>query len=283
MLGHGSGVHAPGVTNPQAALDASHHLNLAHGLGVQALRASTTSKVGIVVNIHQLWPASDSDQDRESWALADAVGNWIYLDPILKGKYDDLTLSATAKHTSWEVIADGDLDIISQPIDFVGLNYYCGQYVAGGGTPEEHTPWPGAEDVRFTMPNDHLTLMGWSVIPTGLTDVLVRVHERYPDIDLIVTENGAAMPDVVGEDGAIHDADRVAYVESHIGAVANALAQGVPVKGYYEWSLMDNFEWAMGYSKRFGLIRVDYNTQVLTWKDSAKWYQSFLATRTLGG
>ncbi|MDR0849530.1 MAG: beta-glucosidase [Propionibacteriaceae bacterium] len=282
MLGYGSGVHAPGVANPKAALDASHHLNLAHGLGVQALRASTTSPVGIVVNVHQLWPASDSEQDMDAWARADAVGNWMYLDPILKGRYDDLTLAATAKHSSWEVIADGDLDIISQPIDFVGLNYYSGQYVAGGGTSEGHTPWVGAEDARFILANDHLTDMGWAIIPRGLTDLLVRVHERYPDIDLIVSENGAAMVDVVSDDGAIHDADRIAYLEGHIGAVADALALGVPVKGYYEWSLLDNFEWALGCSKRFGIVRVDYDTQARTWKDSAKWYQSFLATRTLG-
>ena len=282
MLGHGSGEHAPGVRSPQAAVAAAHHLLLGHGLAVQALRAGGPSRVGIVFNTHQLTPASDSDADLEAWRRADATGNWLYSDPVLAGKYDEATIEALRPVTDWSFVQDDDLSLIHQPLDVVGINYYSPAVVRAGNQAQSGGPaWPGTDGVEWLPARQPVTEMGWTIDPTGLTGLLVRFHQRYPDVELVVSENGAAMPDVVGPDGGIHDQDRIDYLDGHIRAVDEARRQGVPVTGYYVWSMMDNFEWAHGYSKRFGLIRVDYDTCRRTWKDSARWYQQFLSTRTL--
>ncbi|MDR0284897.1 MAG: beta-glucosidase [Propionibacteriaceae bacterium] len=282
MLGYAAGVHAPGATSPRAGIRAAHHLGLAHGLGIHALRASTAAPLGLVYNIHQFYPASDSDDDLRAVAVADATGNWLYAEPVLKGRYDELTWEALGRHTDWEFVAGGDLETMSAPIEFVGLNYYSPSTLRRGRVPQAApTPWVGAEDVEWLPARPPVTEMGWTIEPQGLTDLLQRFHERYPGVELIVSENGAAMPDRPGDDGVVHDQDRIDYLASHIGAVAAARAAGVPVTGYFAWSLMDNFEWSFGYSKRFGLIRVDYDTCERTWKDSARWFQQFLATRTL--
>ena len=282
MVGYASGVHAPGLRSPGKAVAAAHHLNLAHGLGVQALRSRTTADVGVVLNVHQIYPASDSGEDQHAWEIAQATGNWLYCDPMLKGRYDDLTVEAMRPHTEWEFVHDGDLDLIHQELDYVGLNYYFPSTArAARSAPSGPTPWVGAENVEWVAPRPPLTEMGWPVVPQGLTDVLTGFHERYPDVDLIVSENGAAMPDRVLADGGVHDKDRIDYLDAHIRAVHDAMEKGVPVKGYYVWSLMDNFEWQHGFTKRFGVFRVDYDTCDRTWKDSARWYQRFLSTRTL--
>ena len=282
MLGHASGVHAPGLRSPKAAVTAAHHLNLAHGLAVQALRAGTGARVGVVLNIHQLYPASDSAADEQACRTAQATANWLYTEPMLAGGYHEATIEALRPVTDFEFCHDGDEGTIAQTLDFVGLNYYFPEEVRAGRTTQpQPPPWVGAETVEFLPPRPPLTEMGWGIQPSGLTDLLVDFHARYPMVDLMVTENGAAMPDVVEEGGRVRDTRRTDYVAGHIQAVAAAMAAGVPVKGYYVWSLMDNFEWAEGYSKRFGLLRVDYATGERTWKDSARWYQQFLATRTL--
>ena len=281
MLGHAAGVHAPGLTTPVGALMAAHHLNLAHGLGVQALRADGPTRAGIVCNIHQLYPASDSDADLRALTIAQATANWLYTEPVLRGRYHPDTLEALRAFT-WEWVRDGDLETIHQPIDFVGLNYYSPTTVrAGKHNAGVATPWVGADDVELLAQRPPLTEMGWQIEPQGLTDLLVGFHERYPEVDLMVSENGAAMPDAVGADGVVHDRDRIDYLDAHLRAVHAAMAQGAPVKGYYVWSLMDNFEWAFGFSKRFGIIRVDYDTCERTWKDSARWYQQLVANRSL--
>ena len=282
MLGHASGEHAPGLRSAKKAITAAHHLNLAHGLGVQALRSRTTAQVGVVLNVHQIYPASDSGEDIQALTIAQATGNWLYSDPMLKGRYDDLTVEAMRPRTDWEFVHDGDLDLIHQDLDLVGLNYYFPSTVrAGTSRSADPTPWVGAEEVEWVAPRPPLTQMGWPIDPQGLTDVLVDFHDRYPDVDLIVSENGAAMPDKVSDDGKIHDNDRIDYLDGHIRAVHAAMSGGVPVKGYYLWSLMDNFEWAHGFTKRFGVFHVDYDTCERAWKDSARWYQQFLSTRTL--
>ncbi|MCL2735602.1 MAG: GH1 family beta-glucosidase [Propionibacteriaceae bacterium] len=281
MLGYASGVHAPGVRSKRGAVTAAHHLNLAHGMGVQALRAETSARVGVALNLHQFYPASDSEADMEALAIAQATANLLYIEPMMEGRYADATTQALSS-LSWDWVRDGDLDLIHQPIDFLGLNYYAPSTVRAGATPQpEPTPWVGAEMVTWIPPRGPLTQMGWGIDPDSMTDLLVDVHRRYPGLDLVVTENGAAMPDRVGEDGVVHDQDRIDYLDSHLRAIHAAMDQGVPVRGYYVWSLMDNFEWAYGLEKRFGLIRVDYDTCDRTWKDSARWYQQFLATRTL--
>jgi len=283
MLGYASGEHAPGIRSPQAAVRAAHHLNLAHGLGVQAVRSEAAASVGVVLNVHQLYPASDSDADLQAWQTADATGNWLYADPILTGRYDEATVAALNPIVAWDsFVEDGDGELIGQDIDFVGLNYYSPSTVRAAASPRSGaSPWVGADRVEWLPARPPVTEMGWTIEPQGLTDLLVRFHERYPGIDLMVSENGAAMPDRVDSDGRIHDQDRIDYLQGHLGAVQAARSRGVPVTGYYLWSLMDNFEWAQGYSKRFGLIHVDYATQARSWKDSATWYRQFLATRTL--
>ncbi|MDR2895374.1 MAG: beta-glucosidase [Propionibacteriaceae bacterium] len=282
ILGYTNGEHAPGRRSDEGGLIASHHLNLAHGLAVSALRSESHSPVGIVVNYHQFQAADDSAEAQAAVDRLDAVGNWLYTEPILRGRYDPLTLEVTAKVTDWACIEDGDLELIHQPIDFIGHNYYSPTFISAGHQPyESGSAWPGVEDAKFLPPRQPVSDMGWTIDPTGLTNLLVRFHERYPEMDLYVAENGAAMPDQLSKDGAVHDADRTAYLQGHIAALEAALAKDVPLKGYFCWSLLDNFEWAFGYSKRFGLIRVDYDTQQRLWKDSALWYQQFLSNRTI--
>lgn len=280
MLGYAAGEHAPGLTSPAAGVKASHHLNLAHGLAVQALRGRVAGQVGVVLNLHQLYPAGDRDDDLAACARVEAVANWIYTDPMLRGVYDPLTLETTRSVTDWAFLADGDLDLIHQGLDFVGLNYYSPSWVGRGGPLTAPNPWPGAIEARWLPAREPLTEMGWTIEPRGLTDLLVTVHQRYPEVTWLVTENGAAMPDRV-VDGYIHDRGRIDYMAAHLRAVEAARQQGVPVNGYFAWSLLDNFEWAQGYSKRFGLIWVDYDSQRRLWKDSAKWYQQLLRTRCL--
>jgi len=278
MLGYAAGVHAPGRTSALAGLRASHHLNLAHGLAVQALRAAADARIGVVINYHQFYPATDSADDRDAVARADSIGNWIYTEPMLRGRYDPLTLAVTKDVTTWDFVADGDLTAIHQPLDFLGVNYYAPTWLVASSAPlAEPNPWPGAVQARWVDAPPPVTTMGWTVEPRGLTDLLIKLHARYPEVDLVVTENGSAWDDQVGTDGAVHDPQRVAYLRDHLDAVAVAIRDGAPVRGYYAWSLMDNFEWAFGYSRRFGLHYTDYATQVRTPKDSARWYQAFLA------
>ncbi len=280
MLGYVTGEHAPGRKSQAAGLAASHHLNLAHGLGVQALRSRDAGRVGVVVNYHQFQPADDRQTTLEAVARLDAVGNWLYTDPMLRGTYHPLTLEVTRSVTDWEFVRDDDLARIHQPVDFVGHNYYAPSWIVGSEVPAQPgSCWIGVEGATFLPPHKPVTEMNWEIHPVGLTNLLTRFHQRYTEVDLFVAENGAAMPDATSEDGSIHDTDRTDYLRGHIDAVADALEAGVPVKGYYVWSLMDNFEWAFGYSKRFGIIHVDYATCQRTWKDSARWYQQFLSVR----
>lgn len=282
FLGYSSGVHAPGRREPAAALAAAHHLNLAHGLGVQAIRSvlGEQTEVGTVINVHQFYPASDDPRDVEAFERAYAVGNDTFLTPVLQGRYTDKTIAATKDITDWGFVRDGDLATIHQPLSVLGLNYYMTWKVAAGTPAGQPTAFPGADDInQFADPGPR-TAMGWNIDPQGLTDLLVEMATRFPGVPLLVTENGAAFDDEVSPDGAVHDPDRIAYYEGHLAAVHAAIEQGAPVKGYFAWSLLDNFEWAYGYSKRFGVVRVDYDTQVRTPKDSARWYSDFITGQT---
>jgi beta-glucosidase len=280
FLGYGSGVHAPGRTDGADALAAAHHLNLAHGLATQAIRASAPDRsIGITLNLHALKAATDSAADHDAVRRIDAVGNRIFLDPILRGEYPADLLADTAKVTDWGFVHEGDLEIIAQPLSVLGVNYYTRQLVASpadDGAPQSHwrapSTWPGSSDVRFLKRDLPVTEMGWEVDPDGLTALLRRVHDDYGQIPLYITENGAAYDDQVVADGSVPDPDRVAYLDAHLRACAQAMAQGVNLQGYFAWSLLDNFEWAWGYSKRFGIVHVDYETQARTPKASAHWY-----------
>ncbi|WP_431676108.1 GH1 family beta-glucosidase [Kitasatospora sp. KL5] len=289
FLGYGSGVHAPGRTDPADALKAAHHLNLGHGLAVGALRAAlpASAQLAVSLNLHAIRPLSQHPDDLEAARRIEAVGNRIFTGPMFKGRYDDDLLGDTAHIVKWdELVHDGDLAEISRPIDLLGLNYYNPTVVSSAENAKDlprhdghgdspHSPWPGAEDVAFHHANEDLTAMGWPIDPTGLSDSLTALHREF-GLPLLVTENGAAFEDVVGADGSVHDPERIRYIEGHLSAIADAIDAGADVRGYYLWSLMDNFEWAYGYGKRFGMVHVDYDTLVRTPKSSACWYSQVI-------
>jgi beta-glucosidase len=261
-LGHELGIFAPGVKDRRVAAQVSHHLLLAHGQAVQAMRsAGVTVPLGIVLNQGPVEPATDSDKDRAKARLDDGQLIRWYMDPLFLGHYPaDIVehLGADAP-----VIEDGDMRIIRTPIDFLGLNYYTRSIV--GAEPTQHGP-----EVEVTD-------MGWEVYPTGLTELLVRLKRDYSPPPIYITENGAAYPDVPASPTRVEDPQRCEYLRRHIGAVQDAIEAGVDVRGYFVWSLFDNFEWAFGYSKRFGIVYVDYETQARIPKDSAWWYRDFMA------
>jgi len=261
-LGHETGVFAPGVKSRAIAAQVSHHLLLSHGLALQALRAAgCKSQLGIVLNLSPIHPATASAADLARARLEDGRGLRWYLDPLFKAVYPPDVLDFLGADAPR--VEPGDLQTIATPMDFLGINYYSRTVVSAD------TPWDTA---RGGMA---VTEMGWEIYPDGLTELLLRLHHDYAVPPLYVKENGGAFKDQV-IDGQVHDADRVAYIASHISAVGDALAQGVNMAGYMVWSLLDNFEWASGYEKRFGIVHVDYPTQRRTMKDSAHWYRAFL-------
>ncbi|PZG21847.1 GH1 family beta-glucosidase [Nonomuraea aridisoli] len=292
-LGYASGVHAPARTEPAAALAAVHHLNLGHGLAVQALRstAAKDARMSVTLNLHHVRGVSEADAD--AVRRADAVANRAFLGPMLEGAYPRDLIEDTAAVTDWSFVRDGDEATACQPLDVLGVNYYNPTLVRqwdGAGpreTADGHqdgaaSPWIACEDVEFVKQPGPYTEMGWNIDETGLTELLLRLHRDYPSMPTMITENGAAFPDPVGEDGRVHDEDRVDYLRRHLTAVAEAMEAGADVRGYFVWSLMDNFEWAHGYAKRFGIVRVDRDTMERTWKDSAYWYRDVVATGKLG-
>ncbi len=289
FLGYSLGVHAPGITDHAASLSAVHHLNLAHGLGTQALRAALppTGQVHITHNLAIVRPATDSPEDIAAASLAEGFCNRVFLQPQLEGHYPADVVDASATVTDFGFVLDGDLANIHQPIDGLGINYYSPNLVAAA-TPElltqaaegdtarvsiiRPTPFAGT-DLVVSMPQEGpYTDMGWRIEPGAFTELLVDISSRYPDLPIMVTENGAAYPEGPGPDGRVRDDARTDYLRSHIGAVLDAIEQGADIRGYYVWSLLDNFEWAFGYDKRFGIVYVDYDTQVRTIKDSGRWY-----------
>ncbi|MFB7948569.1 GH1 family beta-glucosidase [Kitasatospora phosalacinea] len=290
FLGYGSGVHAPGRTDAGGALRAAHHLNLAHGLGATALRSVLPrgAELSVSLNLHQVRPLTDSPADLDAARRIDAVGNRVFLGPMLRGTYDEDLLADTAHLVDWdELVRPGDLTATAAPIDQLGLNYYTPALVsAGGGVRNdahgrsEHSPWSGTEAVAFHQPPGEVSAMNWSIDPSGLRDLLERIHRERPGLPIVVTENGMACEDYVSPDGTVNDTERISYLHQHLGAVHGAIEAGIPVAGYFAWSLMDNFEWAYGYAKRFGLVYVDFASQRRTPKNSAHWYG---ATSRRGG
>ncbi|MFI6813697.1 GH1 family beta-glucosidase [Nonomuraea sp. NPDC050328] len=272
FLGYASGEHAPGRREPAQAVQAAHHLNLAHGL---AARRLTGSRVGGCVNLYPVRPASDDPRDVDAARRIDGAQNRFFLDGLLKGAYPQDVLD------DWGVsFSQEDQELVGAPIDLLLINYYSPYTVSGapGGKAsasaaptDTGSPWVGNEHVSFLGDGLPTTSMGWEVEPDGLKRTLLRLKRDYPAIPLVVSENGAAYDDVL-EDGAVHDTERVAFLEGHLRACSEAIEAGVPLEGYFAWSLMDNFEWAWGYGKRFGLVYVDFPTQKRILKDSAHWY-----------
>ena len=279
FLGYASGDHAPGRTDPADALAAAHHLLLAHGLGVQALRAQLpAAPMSLVVNLTAMRSVSEDPADLDAARRMDGLANRLFLDPVLRGEYPVDVLADTSAITDWSFIRDTDLEIISAPLDALGINYYQPTLVgAGRAGVNAMAAWPGCSDVVVHPIPGPVTDMDWAVDASGLREILVRLGREYGNPPLLVTENGAAYRDQVTPDGGVHDPERVGYLRAHLIAAHQALAEGVDLRGYFVWSLLDNFEWAEGYGKRFGLVHVDYETQRRTWKDSAHWYREVIA------
>ncbi|MFD7975442.1 GH1 family beta-glucosidase [Streptomyces sp. NPDC059071] len=279
FLGYGNGVHAPGRTSAVDSLRAAHHFNLAHGLAVQALRAALPgpAEVSLTLNLHAVRAHSDAPEDLDAARRIDAVGNRIFLDPVFHGRLPQDLVADTAAVTDWAFVQDGDLRTASAPVDSLGINYYSPTAVAAGSS-ESPSPWAGAErHVRFVPVPGPRTAMDWPVDADGLHELLVRLRDELPDVPLVVTENGAAYDDYADPSGQVKDPERVAYLHAHLAAVHRAIEDGADVRGYFLWSLLDNFEWAYGYSKRFGIVHVDFATQRRTFKDSARWYADVIA------
>jgi beta-glucosidase len=276
MLGYGIGRHAPGIQDWSAALRAAHHTHLAHRAAVEAIRAAVPeARIGIALNLHHVEPASETDADRAAARLHDGTANRWFLDPVLGRGYPRDVVAA------YEPILDGvdvaELDGEAPPIDVLGVNYYTRHVVRAPldgevvGAPERAVVTGGG------MP---ITEMGWEVHADGLRQLLERLHRDYAPPSIAITENGAAFVDRVEADGTVQDGERLAYYRDHVTAMAEAIEAGVPVEAYFAWSLMDNFEWGFGYTKRFGIVHVDFETQLRTIKASGAWYRDLItATR----
>ncbi|HSV37451.1 MAG TPA: GH1 family beta-glucosidase [Nocardioidaceae bacterium] len=295
FLGYTAGQHAPGRQEGAAGLVAAHHLLLGHGLAVSALRdQGTRAELGLTLNFTVADPHDPTDPvDRDAARRIDGLHNRFFLDPLLRGRYPADVLEDTAglefAGRPWsEVVRDGDLDLIGTPIDVLGVNYYHGDAVSGRPHPKpvdevRHPerdvvkPYPGSEHVTPVRRDLPVTGLGWEVQPEGLTRLLVRLRDDYAPPPMYITENGAAYPDAL-VDGIVDDPGRRGYVEAHLRALHAALAAGVDVRGFFQWSLLDNFEWAYGYGQRFGIVYVDYATQQRVPKTSALYYSEVATT-----
>ncbi|MDT5033417.1 MAG: beta-glucosidase [Actinoplanes sp.] len=272
-LGYASGRHAPGVTDPASAFKAVHHLLLGHGLAATALRAAGAQTVSITLNPASVLPLDPaSAADRDAARIVDGLHNRIFLDPIVKGSYPADMLQHMERFTDLDFIRDGDTALIKAPIDVLGVNFYQPTYVSAKPGVQASPECPGTEGIAFRQPVGPVTDMNWQIEPAGLTRLLERLHTDY-GVPLLITENGAAYPDGPStETGEVHDTNRIEYLDGHLRACHDAISHGVDLRGYFVWSLLDNFEWAEGYAKRFGIVHVDYRTQSRTPKDSARWY-----------
>lgn len=279
-LGHEQGCHAPGLRDPRTALRAAHHLMVSHGWAVDAVRReSAGAEVGMVLNLSPGVPRTDSAADIEAARRFDGFFNRWYLDPLLRGAYPADAVADRVRRghldgVDMPFVREGDLEVIATEADFLGVNYYSRTVVEAGEDGE-----PRAVPMA---PPEELTDMGWEVYPDGLVDTLARVSGEYGVRAVYVTENGAAFGDPSPDPATrrIADPRRVAYFRDHVAACGRALERGVPLRGYFAWSLLDNFEWGQGYTKRFGLFGVDFETQRRTAKDSAFWYRDAIAAAT---
>ena len=265
VFGHLLGVHAPGLTDFSAFVSALHHQNLATGLGVNRLRGQNSNwKLGTVLSLQPVYPNTDEDEDIEARNLFDAVWNRSVLDPLFKGTYPKLLQGMLE-----DIVQAGDLGTIQQPLDFLGMNYYQRTIV--------ESDLKSVVGLRQSKPpkNAELTDMGWEVYPRAMLEQLLELKNDYGNPTIYITENGAAYKDVFTSQG-IADQQRIRYIESHLQMVAQAIEQGVNVQGYFVWSLLDNFEWAEGYAKRFGIVYTDYATQKRIPKASYYWYQKVI-------
>jgi beta-glucosidase len=275
-FGYGLGVHAPGESLLLGALPVAHHQLLGHGLAAAALRSAGARQVAITNNHSPVWPATDGQADAVAAAAYDALHNRLFADPVLLGSYPDMSAFGVTPG-DMEYVADGDLAVISASLDAYGVNYYAPTRIAA----QPGDPLPFRMEAIEGYP---VTAFGWPVIPAGLTELLTATKDRYGDRlpPVHITENGCSTADELLPDGTIDDQPRIRYLDGHIRAVHDAMTAGVDVRGYFAWSLMDNFEWSEGYRQRFGLVHVDFATQQRTPKSSFAWYRDLIAAQRAG-
>jgi beta-glucosidase len=278
VLGYGLGVHAPGHKNLGEALIAAHHVLLSHGVAVEAFRECglRDSKIGITLNLTPSYPASNSREDVEAASRSDGLSNRWFLDPVFRSSYPEDMKEALGRFAGgFGFIKDGDLQTISTKSDFLGVNYYT------------RVPTEFVQDSRLNYHDvqgnlkKSVTAMGWEICPEALYDLILRLRREYTQVPIYITENGAAFDDVLSKGKRVHDTERIDYVKGHLRKIAEANEQGADIRGYYLWSLLDNFEWACGYSKRFGIVHVDFGTQERSLKDSALWYRDTISSRII--
>jgi beta-glucosidase len=282
-FGYALGAHAPGLTLGLGALPVAHNQLLAHGLAAAELR-SRGLKVSIANNCTPVRAASDSEADVAAADAYDVLHNRLFNDPVLLGRYPDLSAFGVPGGgeggSALPFVAEGDLELIAAPLDFLGINYYNPTLIGAVDPAAAETGW--LEGLPFDIRNIEgvpLTAFGWPVVPEGLTELLVGLRERYGDAlaPIVITENGCSTSDTVDPDGRIRDTERIEYLDGHLRAVHAAITAGVDVRGYLTWSLIDNFEWAEGFTQRFGLVRVDFDTLERTPKDSYEWFRAVIA------
>ena len=280
FLGHSAGEHAPGLTDPGSGYVAAHHLMLAHHRAIDVLRRTAPhpdDELGIVLNTIPAWPETDSPADTAAAAAVDAIQNRLFCDALFHGTYPDEVREAHVRFRVDDVIDVDQLAQARREIDYLGVNYYNVNHVAHVEGARAPRPWPAADGAVIRPPDLPLTQMGWAVEPDGLVWMLRRLADEYPVVPIMICENGAAYPDEVAAVGLVPDPDRVEYLRLHVDAVARAIEAGVDVRGYFVWSILDNFEWAKGYDIRFGIVHVDYDTLERTVKQSGHWYRDVLA------
>jgi beta-glucosidase len=288
FVGYSMGQHAPGREEIGAGILASHNLLLGHGLAARAITetAGEWAKVGLAVNLAPITAASDSAEDAAAARRYDEHRNRWFLDPVLLGSYPAELLDEYVSLVGEDFVKDGDLEVMSANLGFLAVNYYAPNEVAAS-TADKAPPtasssfgdWIGIDDrTRVDVPR---TTMGWTIEPEGLTEVLVRIRREYRDIPIYISENGAAFYDYVDPSGQVRDTERIEYLRGHFAAAHAAVAAGVDLRGYFVWSLYDNFEWAEGFGQRFGLVFTDFGTQERIWKQSAYWYRDVIANNGL--
>lgn len=278
FLGHSAGEHAPGLTDPGTGFVVAHHLMLAHHEAIAAMReveVHDDDQLGIVLNLIPAWPADETPESARAAAGVDAVHNELFLGAVFDGEYPDEVRGYQQRLGVADRIDLERLKDAVQPLDYLGVNYYNVNHIRHEPGAPPMPAWPGPGEAVIARPPGDLTEMGWGVEPEGLTWMLERVGTRLPGLPMMIMENGAAYPDEI-VDGVIDDPQRVDYVRRHIDAIREARERGVDVTGYFLWSLLDNFEWARGYTKHFGIVHVDRATMMRTVKASGRWYQSFL-------
>jgi beta-glucosidase len=277
FLGYASGVHAPGRRTGSLASHAAHHLLLGHARGLAAVRETVPNAyAGLTLNLYSVHAATERAADIDAARRIDGLQNRLFLEPVLTGSYPSDVLEDLGESEWFNANPASDAIDIAAPLDFLGVNYYSRHTVAAGAGDDIATSYPGSGFVEFVSTGAPRTQMDWEIHPDGLLDVLRAATAYRSDLPLYITENGAAYEDVLEEDGTIVDDERLSYIREHFAVAAKAVREGIPLKGYFLWTLLDNFEWAWGHSRRFGLAYVDYVTQVRTIKKSGRWLAGFL-------